>query len=156
MKEIIFVCLGNICRSAMAEMMMRQLVSENGLDSEIDVQSRATSTYEIGSKPHPGAVDELKKHKINISDHHAQQISRQDFDEADVIIGMDHQNITDLKRMAPKNDVRKIHLAYQVLDQDKVIEDPWYDHKFDRTYQQLKEVLPKWLEILKDEKSDGI
>lgn len=148
MKEVIFVCLGNICRSPMAEMIMKELVSKQGLTDQIIVKSRATSTYEIGSGLHTGAIAELKKHNINIDDHQARQIGQQDFDEADLIIGMDHQNIVDLKRMAPEADVSKIHLAYESLDQDRVIEDPWYDHKFGRTYRQLNEVLPKWLEIL--------
>ena len=148
MKKIIFVCLGNICRSPMAEMMMKHLIEEKNLSDQITVASRSTSTYEIGNSPHPGAIAELKNKKIPIIDHHAQQITRQDFDEADVIIGMDQQNIVNLQKMAPLADKDKIHLAYEALGQTKVIEDPWYDHRFDRTYQQLAEVLPAWLKIL--------
>ncbi|ATO46571.1 hypothetical protein C5L30_001042 [Companilactobacillus farciminis] len=148
MKKIIFVCLGNICRSPMAEMMMQNLIEQEGLSDQITVASRSTSTYEIGNPPHPGAIAELKDKKIPIIHHRAQQITRQDFDEADVIIGMDQQNIVNLQNMAPAADRNKIHLAYEALGQTKVIEDPWYDHKFDRTYQQLAEVLPAWLKIL--------
>jgi protein-tyrosine phosphatase len=61
---------------------------------------------------------------------------------------MDQQNIVNLQKMAPLADKDKIHLAYEALGQTKVIEDPWYDHRFDRTYQQLAEVLPAWLKIL--------
>ncbi|AKP04014.1 low molecular weight protein-tyrosine-phosphatase [Companilactobacillus pabuli] len=148
MKKIIFVCLGNICRSPMAEMMMKHLIEEKNLSDQITVASRSTSTYEIGNSPHPGAIAELKNKKIPIIDHHAQQITRQDFDEADVIIGMDQQNIVNLQNMAPSVDKDKIHLAYEALGQTKVIEDPWYDHKFGRTYKQLAEVLPVWLKTL--------
>ncbi|KRK97292.1 low molecular weight protein-tyrosine-phosphatase [Companilactobacillus futsaii] len=151
MKKVIFVCLGNICRSPMAEMMMRNFIEQKNLLDQISVSSRATSTYEIGNPPHPGAIAELKDKKIPIINHRAQQISRQDFDEADIIIGMDQQNIVDLKNMAPVADKDKIHLAYEVLGQTKIIEDPWYDHKFDRTYQQLAEVLPAWLKVLMDQ-----
>ncbi|WP_119318894.1 low molecular weight protein-tyrosine-phosphatase [Companilactobacillus formosensis] len=148
MKKIIFVCLGNICRSPMAEMMMNHLIEQKNLSDQITAVSRSTSTYEIGNPPHPGAIAELKDKKIPIINHRAQQITRQDFDEADVIIGMDQQNIVNLQKMAPLADKDKIRLAYEALGQTKVIEDPWYDHRFDRTYQQLAEVLPAWLKIL--------
>lgn len=149
MKEIIFVCLGNICRSPMAEMMMRQLVNNQNLEGEIKVKSRATSTYEIGNPPHPGAIAELKKHKVPIVSHTAKQISELDFRESDFIVGMDKQNIIDLKKMAPISEEKKIHMAYELFGEDIVIEDPWYDHKFDRTYKQLAKVLPVWLEKLR-------
>lgn len=133
----------------MAEMMMRDLISKSRLNDDIIVESRATSNYEIGNPPHPGALSELKKHNILVHEHHSKQITRNDFDTADLIIGMDHQNIDDLKRNAPSADVNKIHLAFESVNKNKVIEDPWYDHKFDRTYRQLAEVLPKWLDRLR-------
>ena len=129
----------------MAEMMMRNLIAQRNLSSEILVESRATSTYEIGNAPHLGAINELKQHGIPIIKHQAQQISQTDFENADLIIGMDHQNIIDLKRMAPPLTQNKIHLAFEALNQDSEVEDPWYDHKFDRTYQQLAKILPVWL-----------
>ncbi|CAJ1174259.1 Low molecular weight protein-tyrosine-phosphatase YfkJ [Companilactobacillus paralimentarius] len=146
MKQIIFVCLGNICRSPMAEMMMKQLVAEKGLSEEIQIQSRATSTYEIGNSPHPGAIRELQKQNIPIVEHAAKQITTADFDKADVVIGMDQQNILDLKQMAPVSDQAKVHLAYEIVGKADEVQDPWYDHKFDRTYRQLKELLPLWLD----------
>ncbi|WP_334332567.1 low molecular weight protein-tyrosine-phosphatase [Companilactobacillus sp. HBUAS59544] len=148
MKKIIFVCLGNICRSPMAEMMMRDLVAQRDLNQVIEVESRATSTYEIGNSPHPGAIAELRKENIPLVPHSAKQISQTDFDSAALIIGMDQQNISDLKAMAPEADRDKIHLAYEIMNKQKVIEDPWYDHKFDRTFHQLSEVLPLWLDQL--------
>ncbi|MFC6176129.1 low molecular weight protein-tyrosine-phosphatase [Companilactobacillus huachuanensis] len=145
MKRVIFVCLGNICRSPMAEMMMKQLVAEQGLIKEIQVESRATSTYEIGNPPHPLAIRELQKQGVGIVEHVAKQITAEDFKEADLIIGMDRQNLVDLKQMAPVIDQSKLHLAYKILNKDAEIQDPWYDHKFDRTYRQLQELLPLWL-----------
>ncbi len=148
MKKIIFVCLGNICRSPMAEMMMRELISERNLDQDIQVESRSTSTYEIGNSPHLGAIKELKRQGVPIVEHQAKQITTTDFNDADLIIGMDEQNIYDLEQMSPTEDWFKIHLAYEALGKKEDIQDPWYDHKFDRTYRQLTEVLPIWLEKL--------
>lgn len=148
MKQIIFVCLGNICRSPMAEMMMKQLISEKGLTGQIKVESRSTSTYEIGNSPHLGAIRELQKQNITIVDHSAQQITQADFQQADLIIGMDHRNVIDLKRMAPVATQNKIHLAYEIVGKDEEVQDPWYDHKFDRTYKQLHTLLPLWLDKL--------
>lgn len=148
MKKIIFVCLGNICRSPMAEMMMMNLIEQKGLSDEISVASRSTSTYEIGNPPHSGAIAELTENNIPIIKHRAQQITRHDFEEADLIIGMDQQNIVNLKKMAPITDKNKIHLAYEAIGQTKEVQDPWFDHQFDRTYRQLSELLPIWLKKL--------
>ena len=146
MKQVIFVCLGNICRSPMAEMMMKQLVVGNNLTAQIQVTSRATSTYEIGNSPHPGAIRELQKQGVPIVEHFAKQITTKDIEQADLIIGMDRQNIIDLKQRASVADQAKIHLAYEIVGTNEEVQDPWYDHKFDRTYRQLKALLPLWLD----------
>ncbi|MQS97239.1 low molecular weight protein-tyrosine-phosphatase [Companilactobacillus halodurans] len=150
MKKVIFVCLVNICRSPMAEMMMKDLVKKAGLEKQFQIESRSTSTYEIGNGPHPGALAELKRQDVPIIKHQAKQITQDDFDSADLIIGMDQQNIVNLKKMAPNKDQEKIHLAFEILNQNKEVEDPWYDHKFNRTYQQLKKLLPLWLKKISE------
>lgn len=148
MKSILFVCLGNICRSPMAEMIMKDLLKESIDKSRIE--SAATSTYEIGNSPHPGAIKELKKHNVPIVEHYARQITNQDFYNFDYIIGMDNSNITNLKRLAPEKELEeKIFLVTDVLDTPYEVEDPWYDGNFTRTYRQLFETLPKWIDRLK-------
>ncbi|MFC6323355.1 low molecular weight protein-tyrosine-phosphatase [Companilactobacillus baiquanensis] len=146
MKSIIFVCLGNICRSPMAEMMMREYIDAHNLTDKISVKSRATEDYEMGNPMHDGAVTELKKHHVKIIQHRSQKISQLDFSQADLIIGMDHQNIIDLKNMTNVYQ-DKIHLALEFID-NKEIQDPWYDHKFDRTYSQLSQAIPYWANFL--------
>ncbi|WP_125710032.1 low molecular weight protein-tyrosine-phosphatase [Companilactobacillus zhongbaensis] len=148
MKTVIFVCLGNICRSPMAEMMFKDLVKQANLEDQFEISSMATSTYEIGNPPHPGAIAELNKREVPVIEHFGAQISDEDFKRADVVIGMDEQNIIDLKNMAPAGCSDKVKMAYDVLGVHKVIQDPWYDHKFDRTYSELAEVLPAWLKEL--------
>jgi Protein-tyrosine-phosphatase len=103
----------------------------------------------IGNAPHPGAIAELKRQNVPLVDHQAKQITTNDFETADLIIGMDKQNIIDLKQMAPQSAQSKIHLAFSSVNKDAEVQDPWYDHKFNRTYRQLTELLPAWLEKLK-------
>ncbi|WP_129044878.1 low molecular weight protein-tyrosine-phosphatase [Companilactobacillus metriopterae] len=149
MTKIIYVCLGNICRSPMAEMIMKEMVANRGLEDSFDISSRATSTYEIGNPPHEGAIAELKRQSISIISHKAKQITEQDIDSADLVIGMDYQNIEDLKEISSAGNIDKIKLAYNMIGEDKIIEDPWYDHKFDRTYNQLSEIIPAIIEEYK-------
>ncbi|MDO1605331.1 low molecular weight protein-tyrosine-phosphatase [Lactobacillus sp. YT155] len=147
MKSILFVCLGNICRSPMAEMMMKDLVNNKNLENEIKVNSKATSTYEIGNSPHPLAIQKLKEKKVPTINHTAQQITENDYKEYDYILGMDEQNIIDLKQMAPDSETEaKIYLATSVLEKPYSIKDPWYDENFERTYNDLVGILPIWLE----------
>lgn len=149
MKSILFVCLGNICRSPMAEMMMRNLVEQANLSDQIEVQSAATSMYEIGNSPHAGAIAKLKEKDVPIVKHQARQITDDDFEKFDYIVGMDNSNIDDLMSMVPNKKVQsKIFMATSVLDTPYQIQDPWYDENFERTYTQLNEVLPLWLKKL--------
>ncbi|GKQ42782.1 protein-tyrosine-phosphatase [Companilactobacillus sp. RD055328] len=146
MKSILFVCLGNICRSPMAEMMMFNLVKEAKLSDQIKIQSAATSTYEIGNPPHNGTIAKLKEKNVPMIEHYARKITDNDFEEFDYIIGMDNSNIDDLIKLAPNDKAKsKIYMATSVLDEQYEIQDPWYDENFERTYQQLAEVLPKWI-----------
>lgn len=149
MKSILFICLGNICRSPMAEMIMKNLVDSNGIE-DVKIESAATSTYEIGNAPHSGAIKELKKNNVPIINHHARQITKEDFLNFDYILGMDNSNINDLKRMSPDEKLNnKIFLVTDLLDNPYEVEDPWYDENFSRTYKQLMESLPLWMDKLK-------
>ena len=148
MKKVIFVCLGNICRSPMAEMMFSNFAKQAGVLDQFDISSMATANYEIGNPPHEGALAELKKQGVPILPHVAQQIRTYDFETADLIIGMDDKNIAELKEIAPLGTEDKIRMAYDIKNVHQEISDPWFDHKFERTFNELSEVLPLWLEKL--------
>ncbi|AQW21723.1 protein-tyrosine-phosphatase [Lentilactobacillus curieae] len=151
MTNILFVCLGNICRSQMAETMFKQMVEDQSMTGEINVESAGTSSYEQGNPPHPGAVAELAKYGMSMAGQVSRPVNQDDFKWADLIIGMDSQNIQSLKKMAPEEDQSKIHLCLDILSDQKGedIPDPWYDHRFDRTYKQLSEALPEWMNYIK-------
>lgn len=143
MKKIAFVCLGNICRSPMAEFVMKSL------GEEYHVESRATSSWEHGNPIHRGTQGIFRKYSIAFdTSKGSQQISLQDFETFDVIVGMDEQNIRDLKYMAPEHYHHKIHLFGQAG-----VPDPYYTGDFEETYQLVLAGCKNWQARLADELS---
>lgn len=154
MTKVLFVCLGNICRSPMAEGLLKKRVSEAGLSDHFHIDSAATSTYEIGRPPHPGTQAILVKESIDTSQMVARQITRDDFQTFDWIIGMDQSNVEDLKRIAPVTAQEKIHLFLSEVPgkETKNVPDPYYTNNFDETYQLLNEGMDYWMETWKKSK----
>lgn len=151
MQHILFVCLGNICRSPMAEAIFNQLIKERHLTDQFTAASVATSPEEEGNHPHPGALKTMRAHGLDASQHRSRPITAADFAWADVIITMDHSNVYNLQRLAPTDaDREKIKLCLDILPgrTGEAIDDPWYTHKFELTYQELAEALPAWLDQL--------
>lgn len=138
MKKIAFVCLGNICRSPMAEFVMKSLTDE------LLIESRATSSWEHGNPIHQGTQRILNKYAIPYSHTKtSQQISQEDFYRFDVIIGMDQQNVADLREMAPSDCQEKI---YQLAEEE--VPDPWWTGDFEETYRRVLSGCTDWLERL--------
>ncbi|MGT2935023.1 low molecular weight protein-tyrosine-phosphatase [Streptococcus castoreus] len=137
MKKVCFVCLGNICRSPMAEFVMKTLA----LNEAVWVESRATSNWEHGNPIHSGTQSILKKYRIDYDvEKRSQQITCADFETFDYIIGMDRQNIKDLKEISHHEWDSKIHLF---IDGD--VPDPWYTGDFEETYQLVSDGCRTWL-----------
>lgn len=150
MVKVLFVCLGNICRSPMAEGLFRKRVKDLGLDNMIQIESRGTSTYTVGKPPHPGTKEVLLEHDALFADMKAERITKQDFSMYDFIIGMDDMNMRDLKSLAGHH----IHKLYKYLEicedcNGRDIEDPYYTGQFDVTYQDLMLGINKWIDIFK-------
>ena len=133
--NVLFVCLGNICRSPMAESMFRQLVAKANLSHQIQVDSAGTTDYEEGKPPYPGARQTMEQHGLPTAGLVARPISQRDFAWADYIICMDNMNLAALQRMAPAGDLPKIHLANELVpgQENEEIPDPWYTHRFEET-----------------------
>lgn len=150
MVKVLFVCLGNICRSPMAEGLFRKRVKDLGLEDQIHIESRATSSWEIGNKPHPGTSKILIKEEAFYEDMKSQKITDEDFDVFDFIIGMDDHNLKDLRKMA-KDQYHKVFKYLDVCDDCKYknVDDPYYTGLFDKTHNDIHKVMDKWIEIFK-------
>ena len=113
MTRILFVCHGNICRSPMAEFIMKDLVRKAGLESQFQIASAATSTEEIGSPVYPPARRKLAEHGIDCSGKTARQLTRVDYDQYDLLIGMDSANLRNMRRICGGDPDGKIHLLME-------------------------------------------
>ena len=139
MKKILFVCHGNICRSPMAEFVMKHLVSEAGRADEFEIASAATSTEEIGNAVYPPARRKLAEHGISCAGKTARQLTRRDYDHYDLLIGMDRYNLRNMERICGGDPDHKIHLLLDYTDRPGDVADPWYTDDFDATWRDCLE-----------------
>lgn len=139
MKRILFVCHGNICRSPMAEFMMKDLVRKAGREKEFYIESAATSTEEIGNEVYPPAKRKLAEHGIGCKGKTARQMNRRDYDRFDLLIGMDSWNFRNMNRICGGDPEEKIHLLMDFTDEPRDVADPWYTGDFEATWRDLLE-----------------
>ena len=137
MKKILFVCHGNICRSPMAEFVMKDLVKKAGLESQFYIESAATSREEIGNPVYPPARQKLKEHGISCEGHAARQLTNQDYEEYDLLIGMDQANLRSMYRICGGDFADKMSLLMEHTDHPGDVADPWYTGDFEATWQDV-------------------
>lgn len=138
MIRILFVCHGNICRSTMAEFVLKDMVAKRGLAGQFLIESAATSTEEIGNPVHCGTRQVLSRHGIGgFEGKRARQLRRADYDNFDFIIGMDDANVRNILRMLGGDPEGKVHKLLDFAGQNRSIADPWYTGDFDTTYEDV-------------------
>ncbi len=152
MIKILFVCYGNICRSPMAEYVLKDIVKKQGKSDEFYIDSAATSREEIGNGVHYGTVNKLKELNIPCGNHKARQITENDYKEFDYIIGMEESNIKSIKRIIGKDKENKIHRLLDFSKNPRDISDPWYTGNFDKTYNDIIEGIDGLLQFLQKNK----
>ena len=149
MIKVAFVCHGNICRSTMAQSVFEYKVRELGLENQFVIDSFATSTEEIGNPPHYGTVRKLQQVGIPVVPHRAKQITWNDYEKFDYIIGMDEWNIKNLNRMLKGDPDDKVYKFLTFAGSGRDIADPWYTGNFDETYNDVQEACEGFLNHLK-------
>ncbi|PWM58983.1 MAG: protein tyrosine phosphatase [Subdoligranulum variabile] len=139
MIKVLFICHGSICRSPMAEFVMKDLVQKAGLDGGFVIDSAATSTEEIGNPVYPPARRKLAEHGIGCAGHAARQMQRADYSRYDLLIGMDQENLYNMRRICGGDPEGKIHLLLDYTARPGSVADPWYTGDFERTWQDVLE-----------------
>ncbi len=146
--KILFICHGNICRSPMAEFVMKDMIETLGRSADFHIASAATSTEEIGSPVHRGTRERLAREGISVAGKTAVQMNRSDYERYDFLIGMDQRNVINMQRIAGGDPQGKISRLLDFTGNPRDIADPWYTGDFDRTYNDVCEGLKALLRKL--------
>ena len=136
-KKILFVCHGNICRSPMAEFILKDMIKKKGLENSFEVASAATSCEEIGNSVYPPARKILAEHGISCSGKTARQITQADYGYYDLIVGMDSENMYNMKRFWNDTENKIKHILTDFAKINRDVADPWYTGDFKQTYNDL-------------------
>ena len=152
MIKVLFICHGNICRSPMAEFILKKMVEDRGISSQFVIASAATSSEEIwngiGNPVYPPAKAELRKHGISCEGKRAVQLKKSDYDKYDLILGMEEYNLRNMKRILGKDPQHKVKLLLDYTDSPRGISDPWYTGDFETTYRDIVEGCEALLETI--------
>ncbi len=139
MIKILFVCHGNICRSPMAEFVMKDLVKKKGVEDQFYIASAATSNEEIGNGVHPGTRKKLGEFGISTTGKRAIRLTKADYEKYDFILGMEAYNLINIRRIIGKDEAKKVYRLLDFSSRPRDIDDPWYTGDFDKTYEDVYE-----------------
>lgn len=156
MIKVLFVCLGNICRSPMAEFMFKDMVKKKGLEEFFLIQSAGTSDEEHGNPVHYGAKEKLNNVGISVEGKYAVQLKRQDYKQFDYIIAMEQRNIRDIYRIVGADKENKVYRLLDFSNNPRDIADPWYTGNFEVTYNDILEGLSSFLHFILTHEVEGM
>ena len=139
MIKILFVCHGNICRSPMAEFVMKDMVRKAGLENQFYIASAATSAEELCNPVYPPARRKLAEHGIDCSGKTARRLRKSDYAQYDLLIGMDQANLRNMHRMCGGDPEGKLHLLLDFTNRPGNVADPWYTGDFEATWQDVEQ-----------------
>lgn len=139
MHKILFVCYGNICRSPMAEFLLKDMVEKLGANDKFYIASASTSTEEIGNPVHYGTREKLAEYGISTEGKRAVQLTRGDYQKYDFILGMEQMNISHIMRIIGRDPDGKVRRLLDFSEKPRDIADPWHTHNFDKTYDDIYE-----------------
>ena len=139
MIKILFVCHGNICRSPMAEFVMKDMVRKAGLENQFHIASAATSGEELGNPVYPPARRKLAEHGIDCSGKTARRLRKSDYTQYDLLIGMDQANLRNMHRMCGGDPEGKLHLLLDFTNRPGNVADPWYTGDFETTWRDVEQ-----------------
>ena len=139
MTRILFVCLGNICRSPMAEFIMKDMVKKAGLTDRFEIASAATSREEIGNPVYPPARQKLAQHGIGCKGKTARQLTAEDYGYYDLLIGMEEANLRNMRRICGGDPEGKMHLILEGTTHPSDVADPWYTGDFDTAWRDIED-----------------
>lgn len=152
--SIEFVCHGNICRSTMAEYVLKDMVKKQGIAQNFYIDSAGTSTEEIGNPVHYGTKDKLRREGIPVGDHRAVQLKKKDYETFDYLIGMEQRNVTNMLRILGGDPEHKVYRLLDFSHRPGDIADPWYTGNFDATYEDVCEGCRALLEKIQTEEGE--
>ena len=147
--KVLFICHGNICRSPMAEFVMKDMAAKAGMAERFEIASAATSTEEIGNPVYPPARRTLAEHGIGCAGKTARQMTRRDYEAYDYLIAMDRNNLRNMQRFVGSDPAGKVSLLMDHTARPGEVADPWYTGDFDATWRDVTEGCAALLEELK-------